>query len=169
MYTIENNFHKNKSALNYKRPAYCQDGNKNYTMEQNAPTKQGNGGIIGPKAKSCGNGVYHHFLRVRWLWMNRKMIGEAIYIRVSDRILTEFSCISGDCACVEEGRPVFDSDSKAKFHITKSIFHDNFYIFLNISSHIVVSYQNQKLIFTSTKVCNCIIFTSRGEYNIPPS
>ena len=48
-----------------------------------------------------------------------------------------------ECACVEEGRPVFDSDSKAKFHITTSIFHDNFYIFLNISSHIVVSYQNQ--------------------------
>jgi hypothetical protein len=29
--------------------------------------------------------IQHHFLRVRWLWMNRKMIGEAIYIRVSDR------------------------------------------------------------------------------------
>jgi hypothetical protein len=35
--------------------------------------------------KSCCNGVKHHFLRVRWLWMNRKMIGEVIYIRVSDR------------------------------------------------------------------------------------
>ena len=37
------------------------------------------------KTNSCCNGVQHHFLRVRWLWMNRKMIGEAIYIRVSDR------------------------------------------------------------------------------------
>ena len=37
----------------------------------------------------------------------------------------------------------WQSDSKAKFHITKSIFHNNFYIFLNISSHIFVSYQNQ--------------------------
>jgi hypothetical protein len=36
------------------------------------------------KAKSCCNGVLHHFLRVRWLWMNRKTIGEAIYVRVSD-------------------------------------------------------------------------------------
>jgi hypothetical protein len=33
----------------------------------------------------CCNRVQHHFLKVRWLWMNRKMIGEAIYIRVSDR------------------------------------------------------------------------------------
>ena len=44
-----------------------------------------NGGIIGSKAKSCCNGVQHHFLRIRWLWMNRKTIGEAIYIRVSNR------------------------------------------------------------------------------------
>jgi hypothetical protein len=29
--------------------------------------------------------IFSHFLRVRWLWMNRKMIGEAIYIRVSER------------------------------------------------------------------------------------
>ena len=29
--------------------------------------------------------MQHHFLRIRWLWMNRKMIGEEIYIRVSDR------------------------------------------------------------------------------------
>jgi hypothetical protein len=35
--------------------------------------------------ESCCNGVQHHFLRVRWFWMNRKMIGEVIYIRVSDR------------------------------------------------------------------------------------
>ena len=44
-----------------------------------------NGGIIGSKAKSCCNGVQHHFLRVRWLGINRKMIGEAIYLRVCDR------------------------------------------------------------------------------------
>jgi hypothetical protein len=44
-----------------------------------------NGGIIGSKAKSCCNKVQYHFLRIRWLWMNRKTIGEVIYIRVSDR------------------------------------------------------------------------------------
>ena len=45
-----------------------------------------NGGIIGSKAKSCCNGVQHHFLRARWLWMNRKMIGEVIYTRVSQNV-----------------------------------------------------------------------------------
>ena len=35
--------------------------------------------------------------------------------------------------------------SQSKFHITKSIFHDNFYIFLNIFSHIFVSYQTKRV------------------------
>jgi hypothetical protein len=39
------------------------------------------GEMRGCKENLCSNRVQHHFLRVRWLWMNRKMIGEAWQIR----------------------------------------------------------------------------------------
>ena len=39
------------------------------------------GEMRGCKENSCSNRVQHHFLRARWLWMNRKMIGEAWQIR----------------------------------------------------------------------------------------
>ena len=39
-----------------------------------------NGGIVGSGAGSCCGGVWHHFLRVGWLWMGGGMIGEAICV-----------------------------------------------------------------------------------------
>jgi hypothetical protein len=52
--------------------------------------------MIGSKAKSCCNRVQHHFLRVRWLWMNRKMVGEAIYMRVSDKKYNQIATKRGN-------------------------------------------------------------------------
>jgi hypothetical protein len=43
-----------------------------------------NGRIIGSKAKSCCNGLFIMECNTTF-WMIRKMIDEAIYIRVSDR------------------------------------------------------------------------------------
>jgi hypothetical protein len=59
-----------------------------------------NGEMIGSKAKSCCYRVQHHFLRVRRLWMNRKMIGEAIYIRVTaiESFLSNTFCIISFCS-----------------------------------------------------------------------
>ena len=42
--------------------------------------------------------VFHNQRRRRWLWMNRKMIGEAIYIRVSDRKMKSDSHKTWKCA-----------------------------------------------------------------------
>ena len=41
--------------------------------------------MVGSGAESCCGGVWHRFLRVGWLWVSGGMIGEAIYVGVSDR------------------------------------------------------------------------------------
>jgi hypothetical protein len=105
----------------------------------NVPKWMWNGGIIGSKGKSCCNGVLHHFLRVRWLWMNRKMNGEAIYIRVSPWQVRELY--------IRKTADFPSNSGSVHFHVSwlfdfifyqkplyKSLHHSFFYSFITILS-----------------------------------